>query len=168
MNDRRITEEAAGWYLDMRENPGAYAQEQFLAWLRRSPQHVAEYLAIAQLHGDMRAVAAMDGMSLDELRALAATEPSVVPLRRDQAAGPREVPARQPRRHQPARWAAAARGRGALRPGPLDGLLGGGVVALAHADGGERPYLRAVLAPGIALARGNRNRSREHQRARRA
>lgn len=108
MNDRRITEEAAGWYLDMRENPGAYAQEQFLAWLRRSPQHVAEYLAIAQLHGDMRAVAAMDGMSLDELRALAATEPSVVPLRRDQAAGPREVPATQPRRRQPARWAAAA------------------------------------------------------------
>ncbi|WP_426284731.1 FecR family protein [Luteibacter sp. E-22] len=106
MNDRRITEEAAGWYLDMRENPGAPVREQFLAWLRRSPQHVAEYLAIARLHGDMRAVAALDRASLDELRALAATEPSVVPLRRDQETGPREVSARQRRR--PGRWAAAA------------------------------------------------------------
>ncbi|WP_448097423.1 FecR family protein [Luteibacter yeojuensis] len=152
---RRITEEAAGWYLDMRENPGAHARERFLAWLRRSPQHVAEYLAIAQLHGDMRAVAAMDGTSPDDLRTLAATEPSVVPLRRDQGERPREVSARQARRSHPGRWAAAA---SILLLGAMAWFLGRpsadmpGVRYVATADGVRIVTLaddtRIQLSPG--------------------
>lgn len=152
---RRITEEAAGWYLDMRANPGAHAQERFLAWLHRSPRHVAEYLAIARLHGDMRAVAATDGTALDELRALAAMEPSVVPLRRDQGAGPREVSASQARRRRPGRWAAAA---SILLVGAMAWFLGRpsgdtpGVRYAATADGVRAVTLaddtRIQLSPG--------------------
>lgn len=81
MNDRRLTEEAATWYLDMQESPDARTQAQFMGWLRRSPQHVAEYMAMAQMHGDMRAALAAEGMTVEELRALAASESSVVALR---------------------------------------------------------------------------------------
>lgn len=82
-NGRRLTEEAASWYLTMREDVDSRTQGRFADWLRRSPQHVAEYLAVAQLHGDMCAAAAMDATSPESLREMAANEPSVVPLRRE-------------------------------------------------------------------------------------
>jgi transmembrane sensor len=81
MNDRRLTEEAATWYLDMQDVPDARAQARFMAWLRRSPQHVAEYMAMAQMHGDLRAATAAEGMSVGELRELAAAESAVVAFR---------------------------------------------------------------------------------------
>lgn len=105
---RRITEEAATWHLDLRESADERTHERFLAWLRRSPQHVAEYMAIAQLHGDMRAVAAAQQASREALRDLAATEPSVVPLRREQAPVRAPAPAARTRRARPGRWIAAA------------------------------------------------------------
>lgn len=80
-NRKRLTEEAADWYLTLRDAADdAPTHERFAGWLRRSPQHVAEYLAIAQLHGDLRAATAMDTTARDTLRELAANEPSVVPL----------------------------------------------------------------------------------------
>lgn len=105
---RRITEEAASWHLELRETMDEQTHERFLAWLRRSPQHVAEYMAIAQLHGDMRAVAAAQEASIEALRDFAATEPSVVLLRQDQ--GPLRAPtaAEKKRRRVPVRWIAAA------------------------------------------------------------
>jgi transmembrane sensor len=81
MNNRRLSEEAATWFLDMRDAPDARTQAQFMGWLRRSPQHVAEYMAMAQMHGDVRAAVAAEQMSVAELRALAGTESSVVALR---------------------------------------------------------------------------------------
>jgi transmembrane sensor len=81
MNDLRLTEEAATWYLDMQDAPDARTEAQFMAWLRRSPQHVAEYMAMAQMHGDLRAATAAEQMSLEELREFAAGESSVVALR---------------------------------------------------------------------------------------
>lgn len=77
---RRTTEEAAAWHLDMREDVDAGTRQRFLDWLRRSPQHVAEYLAIAQLHGEMRAATLAEIATLEELRALADSEPSVLPF----------------------------------------------------------------------------------------
>jgi transmembrane sensor len=77
---RRTTEEAAAWHLDMREEVDAGTRQRFLDWLRRSPQHVAEYLAIAQLHGEMRAATLAEIATFDELRALADSEPSVLPF----------------------------------------------------------------------------------------
>jgi len=81
MNDLRLIEEAATWYLDMQESPDDCTQARFLGWLRHSPQHVAEYMAMAQMHGDLRAATAAEAMSLGELQALAASESSVVVLR---------------------------------------------------------------------------------------
>jgi transmembrane sensor len=82
MDDRRLSEEAATWYLDMQDAPDACTEAQFMGWLRRSPQHVAEYMAMAQMHGDLRAATAAEQMSVGELRELAACESSVVSLHR--------------------------------------------------------------------------------------
>jgi transmembrane sensor len=84
---RRITEQAAAWYLDLHDEdlhdePRASQRAEFLAWLKHSPAHVAEYLAIAQLHGHLPDVAALDPHDAQQLEALAATESAVVPLRR--------------------------------------------------------------------------------------
>ncbi|HEY4292901.1 FecR family protein [Luteibacter sp.] len=99
-NGRRLTEEAANWYLTMREDVDARTRDRFSGWLHRSAQHVAEYLAVAQLHGDMRAAAAMDATSLEGLRELAASEPSVVPFRRE----PERVRAAAPAAGTRRRW----------------------------------------------------------------
>lgn len=80
-HQRRITEQAASWYLDQREGMEEMQQAEFLAWLQLSPLHVSEYLAIARLHGDLGAAAALDPLDGSALSALAASEPAVVPLR---------------------------------------------------------------------------------------
>lgn len=107
MNEsRRIAEEAALWYLDMRDAPDTGAQERFMSWLRHSPRHVSEYLAIAQLHGDLRAAAALDDLPIAELVARAGAEPRVVPLFGER---PKAEPTRRarPRRLRFAAMAAA-------------------------------------------------------------
>ena len=78
---RRLTEEAATWYLELRGGGDRRTNARFLAWLQRSPQHVAEYLAIAGLHNDLPAAAAAEKAAHAQLKALAASEPSVVPFR---------------------------------------------------------------------------------------
>lgn len=80
-HQRRVTEQAASWYLDQREGMQEPQQAEFMAWLRLSPLHVSEYLAIARLHGDLAAAAALDPLDSHQLSALAASEPAVVPLR---------------------------------------------------------------------------------------
>ncbi|HEX7815614.1 FecR family protein [Dyella sp.] len=77
----KITEQAASWYLDQREGLSDAEQRQFLAWLRRSPVHLHEYLAIAQLHGDMQAATALEKLDAHALVELAAAESAVVSLR---------------------------------------------------------------------------------------
>lgn len=106
---RRITEQAASWYLDHREGLGSVHDADFLAWLQRSPIQQEEYLAIAQLHGDLKAAAGLETMSLEQLGALAATEPPVVPLRREAAAAVirAQTASLAPRRYVP-RWMAVA------------------------------------------------------------
>ncbi|APG05484.1 hypothetical protein BJI69_17280 [Luteibacter rhizovicinus DSM 16549] len=81
MNNLRLIEEAANWYLDMQQSPDDRTRARFMGWLRHSPQHVAEYMAMAQMHGDLRAATAAETMSLGDLTALAASESSVVALR---------------------------------------------------------------------------------------
>ena len=79
---RRITEQAAAWYLDLHDEPSDAQRAEFLAWLKHSPAHVAEYLAMAGLHGHLPAVTSLDTQDAQQLEALAATENPVVPLRR--------------------------------------------------------------------------------------
>lgn len=80
-HQRRIAEQAASWYLDQREGMDDTQQAAFMAWLRLSPLHVSEYLAMARLHGDLDAAAALDPLDGEQLCELAASEPAVVPLR---------------------------------------------------------------------------------------
>lgn len=77
----RLTEQAASWYLDQRAGLSDAQQREFLAWLRRSPAHLNEYLAMAQLHGDLQVAATMEKLNADQLVELAATESAVVSLR---------------------------------------------------------------------------------------
>ena len=109
-NSLRLTEQAAGWYLDQRAGLSESQQREFLAWLRRSPLHLSEYLAIAQLHGDMQVAATMEALSADQLIELADTQSAVVALHKSGPMPPRKVSARAPaprRRHRGA-WLAAA------------------------------------------------------------
>lgn len=98
---RRIAEEAAHWYLDQREGLEADAQQAFLAWLQRSPTHREEYLAIARLHGDLKAIAAQETASAEQLRAGVTGERTVVKL-------PARATARRARPRRSWRWLAAA------------------------------------------------------------
>lgn len=120
---RRITEQAAYWYLDHREQPDAVHSADFLIWLQRSPTHVAEYLAIARLHGDLKATIYMETMSVEQLQALATTEALVVPLRRSPTMTT-VTPAIQTSggtsRRRPARWLAAASAAGLAITGAAD------------------------------------------------
>lgn len=80
-HQRRISEQAASWYLDQREGMDEAQQAEFMAWLCLSPLHLSEYLAMARLHGDLDAAAERDPLDKEQLVELAATEPTVVPLR---------------------------------------------------------------------------------------
>src|SRR5215469_10367761 len=65
--ERRIAEQAASWYIEQRDELSERQRAAFLAWLRASPEHVREYLAIAQMHGDLKVAASMETLSADEL-----------------------------------------------------------------------------------------------------
>ncbi|KAF1007306.1 MAG: Protein FecR [Luteibacter sp.] len=138
MNDsRRIAEEAALWYLDMRDAPDAGAQERFMSWLRHSPRHVSEYLAIAQLHGDLRAAAALDDMPMADLVARAGSEPRVVPLFGERV----EAQATRRPRHRALRYVAAA----AVL------LLVAGAVAFRPATPSAAPIRYTADASGVRM-----------------
>lgn len=92
---RRAAEQAAEWYLDQREGLDAAQRARFLAWLRQSPLHVAEYLGMARLHGDLNGAASLDPLDIAGLTELAATERAVVPLRPLMPRAPSTIPARR-------------------------------------------------------------------------
>jgi transmembrane sensor len=100
---RRMAEQAASWYLDQRDGLSPDQQAAFMAWLRESPLHVSEYLAMAQMHGDLSAAAALDPLDACELTELASQQGQVVPLR--VAPVPRPAQRHTPRRVWP--WHAA-------------------------------------------------------------
>ncbi|GLQ88361.1 FecR family protein [Dyella flagellata] len=64
---RRITEQAVGWYIEQQEPLSERQRAAFLDWLRASPNHVAEYFAVVQMHGDMKAAAALKQITATEL-----------------------------------------------------------------------------------------------------
>ncbi|KMM76760.1 hypothetical protein ACP93_04955 [Xanthomonas sp. NCPPB 1128] len=82
---QRSAEAAADWYLAQRESTLPPArQAEFLGWLRQSPAHVAAYLDIARLHGDLPSAAQAQQASSAQLRAHALRSGAVVvPLRPD-------------------------------------------------------------------------------------
>lgn len=75
---RRITEQAVAWYLEQQDQPSDRQQAAFLAWLHVSPAHLAEYLAIAQMHGDLKAAMLAETASAADLVEQARHENAVV------------------------------------------------------------------------------------------
>lgn len=101
-----VAEAAAEWYVVHRDGELSQAQrEEFLHWLRASPLHVREYLAISRIGTDLGAVASRDATPLDRLIVAALAEDAVVPLH-----GPRRGPTRAaaPRSRRPRRMRALA------------------------------------------------------------
>lgn len=64
---RRITEQAVGWYIEQQESLSERQRAAFLAWLRASPKHVAEYFAVVRMHGDIKAAASLQKLTAEEL-----------------------------------------------------------------------------------------------------
>src|SRR3569833_1246585 len=57
MSNEQIIDAAAEWFLTLRlAKPDAATQERFLQWLRASPEHVREYLAILSVWTDIPAM----------------------------------------------------------------------------------------------------------------
>jgi transmembrane sensor len=75
---RRISEQAVAWYIEQQEDLSERQRAAFLDWLRASPEHVAEYLAVAQMHGDFKAAALKNPRATDELIERARREDPVV------------------------------------------------------------------------------------------
>ena len=102
-----IPEQAAGWLLKLGEpTPTGDGHQQFMSWLKRSPQHVEEFLAIATLRQEV----AEQSSSLEELisELKAERERPAVPLFSKLEAAyelPQQV---TPRRRHYLPWASAA------------------------------------------------------------
>jgi transmembrane sensor len=77
-----IAQEAADWFVANRAGLAAEQRHTFATWLKASPVHVEEYLAVSVIARDLRAACEDSQGSLDELLARARTEDdtSVPPL----------------------------------------------------------------------------------------
>lgn len=121
MVNGQIFDEAAEWFVTLRENPAdASVQDRFVAWLRISPEHVRAYLGILALWSDLPAVDSERKHDADTLFTMAKADINVVALdpsvdqpvghailQRESAAG---EPGRNRRRTWPRVMAAAACG----------------------------------------------------------
>jgi transmembrane sensor len=130
-----IAEEAADWFIENREGLDPEQRSQFIAWLKASPVHVEEYLAITALARDMPAACARGAESLDELVVTARLDENSTlrALKPHTAAVGRAV---HPRRWQPLAVAASL------------SALGVGVLTLGHYWQGSHP---SVASDSTAL-----------------
>src|SRR5262245_58204983 len=79
MTHKQIVDEASEWFVTLRhESADRLTQERFMAWMRRSPEHVRAYLDIVELWSQLPAVdPAIDAQALlAQIRA----ERAVVPF----------------------------------------------------------------------------------------
>jgi len=114
-----IAEAAAEWFIENRAGLDPDQRSLFIAWLKASPVHVEEYLAVSALAQDMPAACARGAESLDELVASARLDEhsTVRALRPYTGAAGRTV---SPRRWQPLAVAASI------------SALGVGLLTLGH------------------------------------
>jgi transmembrane sensor len=78
-----ITQQAADWFVGNRGGLPLHQRNEFTAWLKSSPLHVEEYLALSTVARDLRAASELSEDALEELIARARIEPddSVEPMR---------------------------------------------------------------------------------------
>lgn len=80
-NSMQVAAQAAEWFVEHRSGPLSILRRRaFARWLRASPLHVAEYLAIARAAQDVAAEASRIDTPLDALLAEAAREETVIAL----------------------------------------------------------------------------------------
>lgn len=108
---RRITEQAVSWYIEQQEPLSERQRVAFLNWLRASPKHVAEYFAIVQMHGDMKAAAALEQLTATELVEQAQRDNPVVMFPR--MGGTRPPPQQPAQTRSARRWLAGIAGTAA-------------------------------------------------------
>jgi transmembrane sensor len=130
---RKVTEQAAAWYLDYLEGLDEQQERALAQWLRSAPAHAREYAAVAALHGDVVAAARAQTQAVDELERTARADGNVLML----PALPRRQAAPRPRH--------AARGRRLRR------------VAVAACAG-----LLLCAAGGLALHRARQPQGRQY------
>jgi transmembrane sensor len=76
-----VARQAAEWFVEHRGGPiSASKRREFTRWLRASPLHVAEYLAVARTAQDVAAEATHVEAPLEQLLAEATGEEKVIPL----------------------------------------------------------------------------------------
>jgi transmembrane sensor len=72
-----ITSRAAEWFAAQRsDSMDEHDQAAFFAWLKSSPLHIEEYLAVAAIEQDLAAATADSALSLEQLRELARSDTS--------------------------------------------------------------------------------------------
>lgn len=80
-NRRHITEQAADWFIRLREKAvSRQDRDALIVWLLESPIHVHEYLAIAQLYGDLGDVDPNKEIDIESLLPAVKENSNVVPL----------------------------------------------------------------------------------------
>ena len=62
-----VAQQGADWFVTNREELAGREREEFAAWLRTSPVHIEEYLAIAAMSQDLREACADWADSVDTL-----------------------------------------------------------------------------------------------------
>jgi transmembrane sensor len=76
---RAIAEQAAEWFVASRTGPlDEQGRTDFMAWLRTSPLHVAEYLGVASIARDLAAATSDPDVSVDALLAQTLADEQVV------------------------------------------------------------------------------------------
>ncbi len=104
-----VAEQAAIWYFDLIESvPDRQRHDEFFRWLKRSPRHIEEFLAIAVLEQEVSELPGDVAAAIAELRR--GSVATALPVSRA-AAHPDEQPRRKRRRFA---WASAAAAASAL------------------------------------------------------
>jgi len=134
-NDERlrslITQQAADWFIANRAGLTGRERQAFVEWLRESPVHIAEYLALSVIAGDLRRACEGSQDSLEEIleRSRRADQPPGATAWRRLLAAAREL--------APPRWQAAALTTGAFVAVAVGLALLWRLSPLAHAPTAE-------------------------------
>jgi transmembrane sensor len=103
---KRVTEEAAEWWLVLQGDVSRAQREHYVDWLRESSVHIAEMLHIAQVHGALEQFERWSSLPIDGSREDDSDNVITLPAVSHQASRWRGTRERAP--HRRLAWAAAA------------------------------------------------------------
>src|ERR1700723_2184566 len=81
--NRQIWEEASAWFVEFRlGNLNESSRDEFLEWLRRSPDHIRAYLDVSQTYVELPAPGVLPGAEISRLleKARSRLSNDVIPL----------------------------------------------------------------------------------------